>query len=126
LPPIYPAVPLFRAIKKKKVRELREWTRMYQNNAHCGFLVLLPRKHQFKIGDQCADLWDHARPLGHLDAIRGRQWRTPQLRKGSQIAPKGTADLFWRGAERPRKRRNPRKARFSAQPKMRPNFQKSS
>jgi hypothetical protein len=27
----------------------------------------------------------------------------------------------WRGAKRPRKRRNPRKARFSAQPKMRPN-----
>jgi hypothetical protein len=29
-----------------------------------------------------------------LDAIRGRQWRTPQLRKGSQIAPKGVADLL--------------------------------
>jgi hypothetical protein len=27
----------------------------------------------------------------------------------------------WRGAERPRKRRNPRKARFFAEQKMRPN-----
>jgi hypothetical protein len=44
--------------------------------------VLLPRKHQFKIGDQCVDHWDYAPLLGDLDAIRGRQRRTPQLRKG--------------------------------------------
>jgi hypothetical protein len=69
---------------------------------HLGFrqthvIVLLPRKHQFKICDKCVYHWDHAHPLGDLDAIRGRQWRTPQLRKGSQIAPKGVADLLLEG-----------------------------
>jgi hypothetical protein len=67
-------------------------------------------------------------PWGDLDAIRGRQRRTPQLRKGSQILRM----CFWRGGataggratcggHRPRKRRNPRKARFFAKQKMRPN-----
>jgi hypothetical protein len=60
-------------------------------------IVLLPRKHQFKICDKCVDHGDQAHPLGNLDAIRGRQWRTPQLRKGSQIAPKGVADLLLEG-----------------------------
>jgi hypothetical protein len=64
-----------------------------------GIIVLLPRKRQFKICDKCADHWDHAHPLGDLDAIRGRLWRTPQLRKGSQIAPKGVADLLLEGRE---------------------------
>jgi hypothetical protein len=40
-----------------------------------------------------------------------------QPRKGSQIL----RICFWRGAERLHKRRNPRKARFFAEQKMRPN-----
>jgi REP element-mobilizing transposase RayT len=40
-------------------------------------IVLLPRKHQFKFGDKCVDHWDHAHPLGDLDANCGRRWRTP-------------------------------------------------
>jgi hypothetical protein len=67
-------------------------------------------------------------PWGCLDTSRGRQRRTPQPRKGSQIAPKGVADLLLEGRGHlrwpcgPGTGRNPRKARFSAQPKMRPHY----
>ncbi|MDR1230019.1 MAG: hypothetical protein LBK61_01315, partial [Spirochaetaceae bacterium] len=50
--------------------------------------------------------------------------KTPRL---DHIHPEvGVGICFWRGGataggHRPRKRRNPRKARFSAQPKMRPD-----
>jgi hypothetical protein len=55
--------------------------------------VLLPKRYQFKNDGPCVDHGDNAHPLGCLDAIRGRQWRTPQLRKGSQIL----RICFWRG-----------------------------
>jgi hypothetical protein len=56
---------------------------------------------------------------GQAVAARGR---APQPRTGAQIL----RICFWRGGataggHRPRKRRNPRKARFFAKQKMRPN-----
>jgi hypothetical protein len=67
--------------------------------------VLLPRKHQFKISYSCVDHGDYAHPLGYLGTSRGHRNRARD----------------WRGAKRSRKGRNPRKARFFAQQKMRPN-----
>jgi hypothetical protein len=72
-------------------------------------IVLLPKEYQVKIGDQYVDHGDYAHPLG--------AW-------GQAVAANGgrrNCARDWRGAKRPRQRRNPRKARFSAQPKMRPN-----
>jgi hypothetical protein len=78
-------------------------------------IVLLPKKYQFKISDSCADQWDHA----HLEG-----GATPWGAWGQAVAARGgrrNCARDWRGAERPRKRRNPRKARFFAEQKMRPN-----
>jgi hypothetical protein len=61
-------------------------------------IVLLPRKHQFKIGDKCVDHGDHAPPLG--------TWMQSVAASGGHC----NCARDWRGAKRPRKRRNPRHA----------------
>jgi hypothetical protein len=55
------------------------------------FIVLLPRKHQFKICDKCVDHWDHAHPLGDLDSIRGRQRADTATAQGIGGARSGRA-----------------------------------
>jgi hypothetical protein len=45
-------------------------------------IVLLPKKYQVKINGQQINHGDYTHPLGCWGTIRGRKWRTPQLRKG--------------------------------------------
>jgi hypothetical protein len=87
-----------------------------------------PKKHQFKNYDQRIDHWDNAHPLEVLGTSCVRQRQAPQLRKGSQIAPKGVADLLLEGRGAtcgghavPARDGTPGKPEFFEKQKMRPN-----
>jgi hypothetical protein len=60
-----------------------------------GFIVLLPKKYQFKISDSCVDHWDNTHTLGCLGQAVAAG-RTPLLRKGLEGC--GAATAFGRNA----------------------------
>jgi hypothetical protein len=97
----------------------------YSYHMTLSVIVLLPKKHQCKIGDKCVVLIKGIMPTpwGDLDAIRGRQQRTPQPRKGigGVRSSHGAGPHSGQATGPERGSAEPRKARFFAQQKMRPN-----
>jgi hypothetical protein len=84
------------------------------------YIVLLPRKHKFKIGDTCVDYWDHAHPLGCLGTSRGRWADTATAQGIGGAGPPQVAGPLVVAIGRA-SGGIPDTPEFSAQPKMRPN-----